>query len=481
VFASAPKSILVLPEAPYVIDEGRIADFLVPELEWIDYTSTFFEGVHRLPPGHRAVVTAGRLHVSEYWRPQPGPDPGLLSDAEYREGFLDVFTRAVESRLRAPRGTAGSMLSGGMDSGSVVAVAKDVLAQRGEGPLPTFSGVSTDDSACAETGAIRAAAAMPAIAPTLIGPASLAADFDTLAAGYEEPFDGGMTMLAALYRAAGKQGLGILLDGAGGDIVLNEASYIARLLRRGQWRIALREIEGEKAFWGEALHGALLPGYLRAAFVPEAVKRPLRPLLARRRVRGFLGESLIGEDFARHVGIEARFARMRETFPARLAADYAVERCDAIRPNVTAGRERYARVAAAAGLEARDPFLDRRVVEFAARLPGRLLMRDGWPKIILRDLMAGRLPEAVRWCRGKPHLGWRFNAAVTREAIDRGAIDRVELEAALRDYINPEALDGAWKAFVAGDDIEPLQTARVLFAWLRENKARPVAARLHMD
>ena len=76
---------------------------------------------------------------------------------------------------------------------------------------------------------------------------------------------------------------------------------------------------------------------------------------------------------------------------------------------------------------------------------------------------------------------WRFNAAVTREAIDRGAIDRVELEAALRDYINPEALDGAWKAFVAGDDIEPLQTARVLFAWLRENKARPVAARLHMD
>jgi asparagine synthase (glutamine-hydrolysing) len=78
-FASDPRSILVLPQVPYAINQGRVADFLVPELEWIDYTSTFFEEVYRLPPGHRATVTPGKLEIEEYWRPQPGLDPARRS------------------------------------------------------------------------------------------------------------------------------------------------------------------------------------------------------------------------------------------------------------------------------------------------------------------------------------------------------------------------------------------------------------------
>jgi asparagine synthase (glutamine-hydrolysing) len=42
-FASDARAILVLPQVPYQVSQGRIADFLVPQLEWIDYTSTFFE------------------------------------------------------------------------------------------------------------------------------------------------------------------------------------------------------------------------------------------------------------------------------------------------------------------------------------------------------------------------------------------------------------------------------------------------------
>ena len=75
-FASDPKAILVLPQIPYRIDEGRIADYLVPQLEWIDYTSTFFQEVYRLPPGHKMTVTSGNLQISEYWAPRPGPELG---------------------------------------------------------------------------------------------------------------------------------------------------------------------------------------------------------------------------------------------------------------------------------------------------------------------------------------------------------------------------------------------------------------------
>ncbi|MCK5362977.1 MAG: asparagine synthetase B, partial [Gammaproteobacteria bacterium] len=105
VFGSAPKAILVLPQVPYRVDQGRVADFLVPQLEWIDYTSTFFEDVYRLPPGHMMTVSATGLNVTEYWKPEPGPELGPISDGDYAQGFLEVFTSAVEARLRAPAGT----------------------------------------------------------------------------------------------------------------------------------------------------------------------------------------------------------------------------------------------------------------------------------------------------------------------------------------------------------------------------------------
>ena len=50
-FASEPRAILVLPQVPYRLNRGRIADFLVPSLQWIDYTSTFFDGDISLATG----------------------------------------------------------------------------------------------------------------------------------------------------------------------------------------------------------------------------------------------------------------------------------------------------------------------------------------------------------------------------------------------------------------------------------------------
>ena len=226
VFASSTRAILVLPQVPYRMNEGRIADVLVPQLEWVDYTSTFFDEVYRLPPGHKAVVTPSALHISEYWRPAPGPDPGPMSDDDYRQGFLEVFTRAVESRLRAPTGTVGSMLSGGMDSGSVVAVAKGILHDRGEGPLPTYSAVSGlyDSSApidCPESSAIYATTALPMIRPNLIEPGTADQNADMMLSGYDEPFDTSFMFLKLLYRTASDQGVRVILDGGAGDFAGN--------------------------------------------------------------------------------------------------------------------------------------------------------------------------------------------------------------------------------------------------------------------
>jgi asparagine synthase (glutamine-hydrolysing) len=165
---------------------------------------------------------------------------------------------------------------------------------------------------------------------------------------------------------------------------------------------------------------------------------------------------------------------MSEISPHGWIDDYAVERCDVIRPSVTAGRERYARLAAGMAMEARDPFLDKRVVDFCSRLPGRFRLRDGWPKMILRDVMAGQLPEEVLWGQGKPHLGWQFNAAITREATRRGSLSIAGLKESITGYVDPASLNRAWHAFDGGGNAEPIHSAYMLSVWLRENEKRPV-------
>jgi len=200
----------------------------------------------------------------------------------------------------------------------------------------------------------------------------------------------------------------------------------------------------------------------------------LRPWQQRRYMRESLSESLISRDFADRVDIEWRFERMRQMFPGHWAPNYAEERCNAIRPNSTGGVERYARLAASAAIEASDPFLDKRVIEFCAMLPGRMRIRNGWPKILLRELMLGKIPDKVRWSRGKPHLRWLFNESVARQALNSGQLSLSQLRRTLGDYVDPTSLTEAWHGFVNGGDAAAIHSANTLSIWLSETSERHV-------
>jgi asparagine synthase (glutamine-hydrolysing) len=221
---------------------------------------------------------------------------------------------------------------------------------------------------------------------------------------------------------------------------------------------------------------SLVLRYARQAFVPESFKQILRRALGRGSTESFLEDSLISREFADGVDIDERCARYWTMFPLSVPADYATEVCDKIRPNVTNGRERYGRIAATAAIEPRDPYLDKRVVEYCSRLPGRFRQRDGWFKIIQRDVMAGRLPDEVRWAVGKPHIGWLFGIAVTDEAIKRGTLTLDGIKSEIANYVDPARLDRAWQTFQDESDTQPLRTASLLSIWLRENRQRPVVS-----
>ena len=320
VFASSAKAITVLKKVPYQINEGRIANYLVPQLEWVDLTSTFFDGVFRLPPGHIAIVRNSAIEISEYWDQTPESDPGPMSDDDFKDGFLEALTRAVECRLRGPTASVGSMLSGGVDSGSVVAIAKDIFQDACKDPLPTFSAVSGEQgspetSNCADSNSIFETIALPGVNPTLLFPRTHALNPDLMLAGYEEPFDTEFMFMRALYQRARDNGIKVVLDGGGADVVLGERSYIIRLIQNWQIATALHEIRAESRPFGLRGLAINLASYFGASTAPAAIKKPLQEFRHKRAQERYLADSIISQEFAARVDIKSHFDRNRETFP----------------------------------------------------------------------------------------------------------------------------------------------------------------------
>jgi asparagine synthase (glutamine-hydrolysing) len=111
---------------------------------------------------------------------------------------------------------------------------------------------------------------------------------------------------------------------------------------------------------------------------------------------------------------------------------------------LVAAREGYDQLAGWFGVEARDPFMDIRVVAFCLALPGDQLQSGGWPKIILRRAAEKIMPVDVAWRRGKEHLGWTFTTQLLSGWPDweAGMCDPVS---PLRDYLSPGALRNMYR------------------------------------
>ena len=410
-FATEPGAVLAHPAVPRRLNETRVADFLLG-LEGADFESTFFSGVLRLPPAHSLTVGRDGLSIRRYWTLKPPPLLELSSEDEYADAFLKVFTEAVRCRLRGA-GPVGSMLSGGIDSGSVVAVATRLLAAAGDPALKTISAIGSDPRSCRESSTILEVVKLPHLEPLLISPAILEEHGESILALTEQvndPFDAHMVMIRTIYQQARESGLSVVLDGVYGDVALTSETYQPRLLRRGSWRLAWREAIGEETFfgWGWTRWHSLKASAIRA-FAPNWLRWLWRRLPPHRSIACLNGK------FARKVRAIERIDRCWQMNDP-LGRNFVKDRCRAMSSaNPLVGRERYDRVAASCAIECRDPFMDVRVLELSLRLPGDILHRDGWRKMILRRAMRGLLPDAIIWRRGKEHVGWQF----TRELVHR--------------------------------------------------------------
>jgi asparagine synthase (glutamine-hydrolysing) len=476
-FATRASAIAEADGLPLRLDEARVADVCVGELECVDRTSTFFLDVHRLPPGHKLTFAAGRALTAPYWTPDASKELVLKDDGAYVDGFRDVFAEAVRCRMT---GATASMLSGGLDSSAIVGFARKESQTNGGPSLTTLSAV-TDDASCQESPFIRAVLDLPGLDPVTIHPEDIRHYRRHIAAfisSMEEPFDDAMMLQLLMYAAARERGFDAVLDGVDGDVVASlEPDLLFRLLHEGRWGTAVREATGIARFYdGTDAHlssvARLLVGSASRLFVPNFLRRAASPLRQRLGVRASLAESFIDRDLAERVGVADRLRTLWSTRSFRREISARERQADElVHPQYGAALERYHRVAASQGIEARHPFFDKRVVEFCLALPWDRKVRNGWSKWIVRESTEGVLPDSVRWRRGRwIHLGWTFLQGAIGE-LDELLADELSGDmGALAPYADLRKLRRLVQRYRSGDAGAGAKvwTAAVLSSWLRK-------------
>jgi asparagine synthase (glutamine-hydrolysing) len=399
-FASEIKALLHLPELVRQPNDGLIYDYL--RYGRTDHTAgAFLQAIHQLPPAHWLALDMTRaLRIERFWALDPTrPVEQCIHPDDAARRFTELFTDSVRLRLRSDV-PVGTCLSGGLDSSSIVCVANRLLHHGHQGEARAMGKRQQTFSSCYEDPRFDERIFIEAVLQqtgaagnyTFPNGEKLIQTLPRLIWHQDEPF-GGLSIFAqwCVMELASRHGVTVLLDGQGGDELL--AGYHpcfdyhwAGLLRQGRWGELGRELQAYRR-----QHGGALP------FLALRSLRPFAPAgvqgIARRLTRGSgLG---VSAQFARcYTGRRHEFVE-RDRDPLR---GYLAQLLHYSIPMLLRFEDRNSMAHA---IEARVPFLDYRLVEYAFTLPAEQKIHNASTKAVLRRAMAGVLPETVRQRKDK--------------------------------------------------------------------------------
>ncbi len=465
-FASELKSLVTLPDWQPTIDPGAIDLYLT--YQYIPHPWTIYRGVSKLSPGHFAVYSEDQLSVSNYWHVDWSREV-KVSKEDAIEQARSLLTDSVKLRLRSDV-PLGSFLSGGIDSSIIAAIAQKELDQ----PLHTFSiGFSEkdfDETHFAQLVADKIGSDHRRFEVT---PNALEV-LDDLTYHFDEPFSDSSAIPTWYLSHLTRQHVTVALSGDGGDeLFAGYDRYRALALSDAtQAWLPVGSILGSK--WFQSLPSSSKQRSLlrRAKRYGEALGQPaVNRYMNWLQIFGEAGRiDLYRPEFVEQLPNRDPVSFLSEAWSKLKKRDRITQAslgdlmtyipCDLMTKVDIASM--------AHSLEVRQPFLDYRLVEWAATLPIELKFRWWKGKRLLKDAFQGMIPDAI-WSRPKMGFGVPI-ARWFREALrPRTEESLLGSDARCHAYFRPEAIKSIVDRHMSGatNDCYRLWNLLMLELWLR--------------
>lgn len=383
-FASEIKSILQHPAVRREPDLAAIDQFLT--LQYVPSPNTAFRDIQRLPAAHWLTWHDNRVKVERYWRLEY-EDKLTGSEEELTEELLRLLREAVKIRLESEV-PLGAFLSGGIDSSAVVALAAEVSA----GPLKTFSvGFESqrhDESPFARLVASRFGTNHHELIADAGGPELL----DDIVWHHDQPFGDSSTIPSFQVARLTRPHVTVVLNGDGGDESF--AGYDRYQLSRfaGYFRLP---ISVRSSLQGVARYASPLLGR-GERLLRGTVRDPYEAYIATLVHLDPDARAWLYADGLRATGASEQPAPLRymrshphsALLDSMLDADVNNYLTDDLLVKMDVATM-------ASSLEGRSPLLDHKVMEFMARIPANLKLRNGQSKYVFKSALRKILPDEI--------------------------------------------------------------------------------------
>ncbi|MFE0329232.1 asparagine synthase (glutamine-hydrolyzing) [Streptomyces sp. NPDC003753] len=428
-FASELKAIVVTAPDRREVDPVALHHYLT--YQYVPAPWSILSGVRKLPPGSLLIWQGGRARVRRYWTLDFSP-AAVTSEQEAAERTRELLLEATRIRMVSER-PLGAFLSGGIDSSAVVAAMARISGE----PVKTFS-IGFDDDRFDERAHARAVARRYGTEHhEFVVDASALDVLPTLAWYFDEPFADSSAIPSFYVAQLSRRQVTVVLNGDGGDETFGGYTRYARLSHLERFRVP-RAAQPALRHLGRGLLATVPAGsrvgraglaltvlgetpqrrYARmmSYFSPEQKQRLYTERL-RKATSGIDSYRLLDEAFGASRAVDRVNQLMDVDVNSYLPGDLLVK------VDITT---------MANSLEARSPFLDHHLMEWAAGLPADLKVRRGTTKYLLKKAMRDWLPHEVlhrpKQGFGVPLAHWlrtdlrdvAWDVLTDRTAVERG-------------------------------------------------------------
>jgi asparagine synthase (glutamine-hydrolysing) len=388
-FASELKAIFEHPDIPRRISHKALSYYL--SLNYVPSPYTLVEGIEKLPAGSWMECRAGEIRAGAYWRNKFDPQEIGLEEACTQ---LDRLLKESMAEHLVSDVPLGIWASGGLDSSAILHYAAEVSSRKLETFSISFAGRRFDESQYFRLLAGRYNTVHREF--DMSGDVDLTAAIHEMAYYSDEPSaDAGALPVWFLSRLTAKH-VTVALSGEGADEVF------------GGYQTYLADRYAQTARYTPALLRRL--GLYAAAKLPVSDEK----IGLEYKLKRFLAGTLLSADEA-HFYWNGTFSQSEQQELGLKSGTESLARLCAALPGLPAPRQivnRYLfidqhyylpddilykcdRMSMAHSLEVRPPFLDHRIVDFAARLPARLKIKGKTAKRVLRQLLGRKLPPEI--------------------------------------------------------------------------------------